>query len=181
MSVPALFLDRDGVINIDHAYVYRIDDFEFIPGIFSVCRHAIKLGYMIVVVTNQAGIGRGYYSEEDFLKLNQWMCARFLDEGITITKTYHCPFHPSHGVGMYKQDSYDRKPNPGMLIQAQQEFAINMEQSILIGDKVSDIQAGIAAGVGKNIYFSNVSDARLSSLNNVCHARTMAELVTMVT
>src|SRR4029079_2746485 len=95
----ALFLDRDGVINIDRGYVCAQDDFEFVDGIFDVCRHATSLGYLIIVVTNQAGIGRGYYSEEDFTQLPEWMCRAFGEQGAPIAKVYFCPFHPEFGVG----------------------------------------------------------------------------------
>ncbi len=101
---PALFLDRDGVINIDHAYVCKKENFEFVDGIFDLCKRAINLGYRIFVITNQAGIGRGYYSEQDFLSLTDWMCEVFKSHGVLIDKVYFCAFHPEHGVEHYKQD-----------------------------------------------------------------------------
>lgn len=150
---PALFLDRDGVINVDHAYVYKQEDFEFIDGIFDLCRTAKQLGFLIFVVTNQAGIGRGFYTEQDFLKLTDWMCGIFCDEGIVIDKVYFCPSHPEYGVGQYKVDSPYRKPGPGMILQAAQEFDIDMTRSVLVGDKESDIQAAVAAGVGRTFLY----------------------------
>lgn len=150
---PALFLDRDGVINIDHGYVCRQEDFKFVDGIFELCRHARKLGYLILVVTNQAGIGRGYYTEQDFLKLTEWMCGIFGTEGIVIDKVYFCPSHPEHGVGKYKVDSPFRKPGPGMILQAAVEFDVDLARSVLVGDKETDIQAGVAAGVGCNLLY----------------------------
>ena len=153
MSRPALFLDRDGVINIDHAYVCKPENFEFVDHIFELCRTAKRLGYLIFVVTNQAGIGRGYYSEQDFLKLTEWMCGVFKSQGILIDKVYFCPFHPEHGVGHYKIDSPFRKPAPGMIQQASQEFDVDLAKSVLVGDKESDIQAGITAGVGFNLLY----------------------------
>ena len=144
---PALFLDRDGVINVEKNYVYRIEDFEFIDGIFELCKTAQDMGYAIVVITNQAGIGRGYYTEADFHRLNEWMISQFQQRGIHIDGVYFCPFHPTGGVGEYKRESYDRKPNPGMLLRAKAELNINIEQSIFIGDKESDIQAADAAGI----------------------------------
>jgi D-glycero-D-manno-heptose 1,7-bisphosphate phosphatase len=148
---PALFLDRDGVINVDHGYVHRIEDFQFMPGIFDVARAACTKGYRLVVVTNQAGIGRGRYSETQFHVLTDWMCLRFREEGAPIDHVYFSPYHPTAGKGEYKQDHISRKPRPGMLFQAQQELGINLAASILIGDKPSDIEAGIAAGVGRNL------------------------------
>lgn len=153
MSRPALFLDRDGVINIDHAYVIKKEDFEFVHGIFELCRRAKERGFLICVVTNQAGIGRGYYTEADFLTLTDWMCGVFRDEGAAIDKVYFCPTHPEHGIGDYKVDSPFRKPGPGMILQAAQELDIELLNSILVGDKNSDIQAGLAAGVGCNLLY----------------------------
>lgn len=150
---PALFLDRDGVVNIDHAYVHRQDNFEFVDGIFELCRHAKAQGYLIFVITNQAGIARGYYSEEDFLRLTQWMCERFAAEGAAIDKVYFCPFHPEHGIGTYKIDSPFRKPGPGMILQAADEFGVDLAASVLVGDMATDIQAGVAAGVGCNLLY----------------------------
>lgn len=155
---PALFLDRDGVINIDHAYVHKPVDFEFIEGIFDLCRNAKQLGYLIFVITNQAGIGRGYYTEHDFLTLTEWMCAIFKIQGIDIDKTYFCPSHPEFGIGKYKLDSIYRKPGPGMILQAADEYGIDLKKSVLIGDKETDIQSGTAAGIGcKLLYISSGS------------------------
>ncbi|MCP4670086.1 MAG: HAD family hydrolase, partial [Desulfobacula sp.] len=120
-NYPALFLDRDGVINVDRAYVNRPDDFEFIDGIFEICSQAKKLGYKIFVITNQSGIGRGLYTEHDFLKLTDWMNQVFKTRGINIDKVYFCPFHPEHGIGEYKKVSLCRKPAPGMIHKAAEE------------------------------------------------------------
>lgn len=144
----ALFLDRDGVINHDKGYTSRIEDFFFIDGIFDLCRAAIHSGYLLVVVTNQAGIGRGYYSETDFLSLTEWMCTRFKNEGILISDVLFCPYHPEHGVGSYKRHSPDRKPSPGMLLKALKKHDLDMANSIMVGDKESDMQAASKAGVG---------------------------------
>lgn len=151
---PALFLDRDGVINVDHAYVCKPEHFEFVDGIFDLCRAAGQLGYLIFVVTNQAGIGRGYYTEQDFLELTGWMCETFKARGAAIDKVYFCPSHPEYGIGQYKVDSPFRKPGPGMLLQAAEEFGVDLAGSVLVGDKETDIQAGIAAGVGCNLLYA---------------------------
>jgi D-glycero-D-manno-heptose 1,7-bisphosphate phosphatase len=151
----ALFLDRDGVINVESGYVHRRESFEFIPGIFELCRAAQSLDYLLVVATNQAGIARGYYSESDFNDLTDWMMARFAEKKISITRLYYCPYHPVFGVGKYKYDSPDRKPNPGMLLRAQSDLDLDLGSSILVGDKLSDIQAGCAAGVGTQILLTS--------------------------
>ncbi len=151
----ALFLDRDGIINVEKGYVYLRGSFEFMPGIFELCRAAQSLGYLLVVVTNQAGIARGYYSESDFNDLTEWMMARFAEKKINIARVYYCPYHPVFGVGEYKCDSPDRKPNPGMLLRAQSDLDLDLGSSILIGDKPSDIRAGCAAGVGTQIFLTS--------------------------
>lgn len=151
----ALFLDRDGVINQDHGHVGKIEDFHFIDGIFELCQKAQKAGYLIIVVTNQAGIAKGYYSEEEFLELTKWMENEFLKKGIKITKTYYCPYHIDAIIEKYKQDSYDRKPNPGMLLRAIKEFNIDPEESIMIGDKESDMEAAKSSNVRKCFLLSN--------------------------
>lgn len=147
-GIPGLFLDRDGVINVEKNYVYRISDFEFLPGIFDFCATARKLGFRLTVITNQAGIGRGYYTEADFQTLTEWMLRQFAARGILVERVYHCPYHPTAGIGAYRQESFDRKPNPGMINRAKNELGLDLAQSVLIGDKDSDIRAGRAAGVG---------------------------------
>ena len=151
MSEKALFLDRDGVINYDYGYVHGRENFNFIPGIFDLARNANKKKYKIVVITNQSGIARGFYSESIFLQLTDWMCQQFLEAGAPIEKVYFSPYHPTAGIGQYLKNAYCRKPNPGMILKAQEELSIDLTQSILVGDKLSDIQAGNSAGVGKNL------------------------------
>ena len=160
----AVLLDRDGVINVNHGYVHRPENFEFIDGIFEVARAAYGSGYKLVVITNQAGIARGYYSEKQFHKLTSWMCIKFLKAGAPIEKVYFSPFHPTEGLGEYKKDDISRKPRPGMILQAQREMNLDLTNSILIGDKASDIQAGISAGVGTNLLFSQQPLPELTGL-----------------
>ena len=160
----ALLLDRDGVININHGYVHHSENFEFIDGIFEVARVAHAKGYKLIVITNQSGIGRGYYSEQQFHQLTAWMCNEFLNAGAPIGKVYFSPFHPTAGYGAYKKDHASRKPRPGMIHQAQRELNLDLGSSILIGDKASDIQAGIAAGVGLNILFAQKQPSELIGL-----------------
>ncbi len=139
-KIKALFLDRDGVINYDPGYVYRIEDFEFMPGIFEALAGFMMLGYEIFVVTNQSGIGRGYYSEDDFAKLSKYMIDEFKSHGIEIKKIYHCPHTPI-------DDCNCRKPKPGMILQALDEFNISLKDSLMIGDKPSDLESARRAGV----------------------------------
>jgi len=153
-KTKALFLDRDGVINVDHGYVHTVDNFQFIKGILNLAKAAHFNNFKLVVVTNQSGIGRGFYTENQFHQITSWMCREFIIAGAPITKVYFSPFHPSQGIGKYKKDDFSRKPNPGMILQAKQELDLDLDNSLLIGDKVSDIQAGITPGIGHNILYS---------------------------
>ena len=154
----AAFLDRDGVINIDHGYVYRAEDFHFIDGVFDACRQLQSLDYRIIVVTNQAGIGHGYYTESDFQALNEWMLAQFSKHGVNVTGVYYCPFHPQAKLPTYRRVSPYRKPGPQMLLDAAKEHKIDLSSSFIVGDKLSDLEAGQAAGVGSAYYIGEAAD-----------------------
>ncbi len=147
MGNPALFLDRDGVINEEVGYLSRAADVRFVRGVFSLCRAAQRLGYRIVVVTNQSGIARGLYSEAEFHSLMTWMRAEFLIEGVELDAVYHCPYHPEHGVGEYRREHEDRKPATGMLLRARRELRIDLSQSVMVGDRCSDVAAANAAAL----------------------------------
>lgn len=136
----AVFLDRDGVINRDHGYVFRRQDFEFVEGVLAACAVLAARGLALVVVTNQSGIGRGMYAEADFLRLTDWMKARFAAAGAALAGVYHCPHHPDEACDC-------RKPAPGMLLRAARELRLDLARSALFGDKASDLQAAHAAGV----------------------------------
>lgn len=156
----ALFLDRDGVINKEKNYLYKIEDFEFIDGVFETCRHFQDLGYLIIIITNQAGIARGKYSKQDFEKLTEWMVEEFKSKNIDIAKVFYCPHHPD-----FSGECECRKPKPGMILQAKREFNINLKNSILVGDKNSDIEAGIRAGVGSNFLITTGHDIKRNLFN----------------
>ncbi|MBK9393167.1 MAG: HAD family hydrolase [Uliginosibacterium sp.] len=160
MSRKALFLDRDGVINHDPGYVHRADQVEFIDGIFELCRAAVARDYLIIIITNQAGIGRGFYTEAQFHSLMDWMRARFAAEGAPLTEVYFCPSHPEHGIGEYRIDSPERKPNPGMILNAQQAFTLDLAASLLIGDKPGDCEAGARASVGVRLLYDPADETR---------------------
>lgn len=147
----AAFLDRDGVINIDHGYSFKPEHFDFIDGVFAACRHLQSLGYLLIVVTNQSGIARGYYTEQDFAVLTSWMKQQFAAEGVKIDGVYYCPHHLEKGQAPYNIDCDCRKPNPGMLLQAMREFGIDPAQSLMVGDKVADMQAAAAAGIARKV------------------------------
>src|SRR5262245_44341237 len=143
MPNSALFLDRDGVINVDHGYVHRPDQFEFVPGIFELARFwTNEVQRPIVVITNQSGIGRGYFDQNAYAALTRWMCDRFEAEGTAISRVYHCPHHPVEGLGEYRRDHPWRKPNPGMLLQAVSDLGLDPVHCAIVGDKMSDMEAG---------------------------------------
>ncbi len=139
----ALFLDRDGTINVDYGYVYEPERFVFIDGVFDFCRIAQEKGYLIIVVTNQSGIERGYFTETDFAAITKYMVERFAAAGVTITDVFHCP----------SLEGPDRKPEPGMFLKAKAKYDIDMALSVNIGDRDRDIDAGRCAGVGNNLLF----------------------------
>lgn len=156
----ALFLDRDGVINHDVGYAYQPSQIQFIDGIFELCQYFQDQGFIIIIVTNQSGIARGFYTEDDFTALSAWFIEQFKEQGIGISHIYHCPHHPDI-TGLCSC----RKPKPGMLLEAIEKFSITAQQSIMIGDKVSDMQAAKTAGIGQRFFYSpdNCLDATFSS------------------
>lgn len=145
--MKAVFLDRDGVINIDKGYVHRIEDFEFYPNVFEALRRLQNAGYKLFIVTNQSGIAVGYYTEDDFLKLTEYMLDKFEKEGIKIEKVYYCPHHENGIVEGYSIKCDCRKPESGMIRQAIEEFDVDPSQSFLIGDKENDILAAHKEGI----------------------------------
>lgn len=147
----AIFLDRDGVINVDKTYVYQAEDFEFTQGAFEALRHFKKLGYLLIVVTNQSGIARGYYREEDFEALTHWMNERLKEEGIVLDAIYHCSHAPEAMCAC-------RKPESGMFEQAIHDFDIDVAHSWMLGDKQSDLEAALGANVTQTIFIANTSN-----------------------
>lgn len=143
----AVFLDRDGVVNVDHGYVFRREDFEFVDGVLPAAARLAQHGFVLVMVTNQSGIGRAMYTEADFAVLTAWMKLQFADAGAPLAGVYFCPHHPVHAQGAYKIDCDCRKPGPGMLLQAARELDLDLSRSAMFGDKRDDMEAARAAGV----------------------------------
>ena len=158
----ALFLDRDGVINVEKNYLYKKEDFEFIDGIFELVKHYKSLDYSVFVVTNQSGIARKYYSEEDFNSLTLWMNGEFLKQGLKIDDVYFCPHHPD-----INGECSCRKPHPGMLLNAAEKYNIDLNNSILIGDKERDIEAGINADLHETYLFDEKKEVITSKAKKI--------------
>lgn len=145
---PTLFLDRDGVLNEDLGYVSRWEDFRFIPGAAKAVREANRSGWLVILVTNQSGIGRGYYTEADMQALHAKMAEALAAEGARLDAIYHCPHHPQATVEPYRHPNPPlRKPNPGMLLQAIAEWPVDVARSLMVGDKDADMEAARRAGV----------------------------------
>tara|TARA_B100000686_G_C16793492_1_gene980473 strand:- start:1129 stop:1737 length:609 start_codon:yes stop_codon:yes gene_type:complete len=176
----ALFLDRDGVINVDYGHVFERTHFLFIDGIFELARDALAKGYLLIVITNQAGIGRGMYSENQFAKLTNWMCEVFSENGASIDKVYFSASHPTAGIGIYKREDSRRKPGPGMIYDAQRDFKIDLSNSVLIGDKMTDIQAGQAAGVGLNVLVGDHVTKKDKSSGSMCSVSSLREICDLI-
>lgn len=134
----AVFLDRDGTLNIEKNYIHRIEDFDFIPGIIDGLKILQHEGYLLIIITNQSGIGRGYYKKEDFMKLNDWMLRELSNQGVLITKIYYCPHLPDARIKEYRKICNCRKPALGLYEQAIKEFDIDISKSYAIGDKIRD-------------------------------------------
>jgi D-glycero-D-manno-heptose 1,7-bisphosphate phosphatase len=149
----ALILDRDGVVNADSGYLHRIEDCRFVEGIFALATAFSRRRFAIVVVTNQSGIGRGLYGEADFAELMSWMRGEFTREGIEIAGIYHCPDAPDTVPPSTWNGHRLRKPGPGMILKAAEELSLDLPRSWLVGDKLADIEAGRAAGIGSLVLY----------------------------
>lgn len=158
MTRKALFLDRDGVVNIDSGYVHEPNECVFIDDIFELVRAANRAGYAVVLVTNQAGIGRGYFPVSQFQAFTDWMLGEFLNRDARIDRVYYCPHHPEFGLGDYRQACDCRKPQPGMFVQARADLDLDMEGSLMIGDKLSDLEAAARAGVGHRFLLAPIGE-----------------------
>jgi D-glycero-D-manno-heptose 1,7-bisphosphate phosphatase len=155
----AAFLDRDGVLNVDHGYVCRSEQFEWIAGAREAIRYLNDAGYLTVIVTSQSGIARGYYTEQDFRALHLWIDERLRESGALIDAVYFCPHLPDAALPIYRKDCECRKPRPGMLLQAIRDLHIDTAGSFLIGDDARDLAAGAVAGVACHVFTgSNLLD-----------------------
>jgi D-glycero-D-manno-heptose 1,7-bisphosphate phosphatase len=149
-----LLLDRDGVINVDRAYVCKREQFEFLPGLFPFLRAAQDLGFRLVVVTNQSGVARGLYTVDDYEKLTAWMLKELSTQGVAVDLVLACFEHAEGTIPAFTRESYWRKPNPGMILEAALRVSLDLKRSAFLGDNLRDMQAGQAAGVGTCLYLA---------------------------
>lgn len=159
---PALFLDRDGVINVNHGYVYKAEQVEFIDGIFALIKRFVAAGFQPVIVTNQSGIARGYYDEQAFAQVSEYFQMHFSQHDLPTIPVYHCPFHPDFST---PEQCRTRKPEPGMLLDAAAELALDLSASVMIGDKFSDVVAASRAQVGRAVLLST-DKSQIEALEN---------------
>ena len=158
-SKPAVFLDRDGTINVEKNYLYKIEDWEWIPGAIETIRAFNEAGYRVVIITNQAGIARGYYSEGDLIRLNDFISKQLAKAGAKVDGYYHCPHHPE-----FTGNCACRKPMPGMLLNAARDLDIDLTRSWMIGDRLLDMQAAKAAGVQPILVRTGYGNAEVEKL-----------------
>jgi D-glycero-D-manno-heptose 1,7-bisphosphate phosphatase len=158
-GTPALILDRDGVINEDVGFLWQVERCRFVDGIFDLARRFTAQGYLIVVATNQSGIGRGLFSEADFRTLMDYIRGEFARHDAPIAAIYHAPEHPTEGVGRYRRDSAWRKPQPGMVLAAERDLGLDLARSWSIGDEMRDIIASRDAGVGTLVLLDSSAPA----------------------
>jgi len=155
---PAAFLDRDGVLNVDRGFTHRPDDLEFTPTAIEAVRMLNRAGYLVFVVSNQSGVARGYFGTEDVEAFHRTMAARLAEQGARIDAFFYCPYHPDGTVARFATEHEDRKPSPGMILQAMRDWPVLPARSVMIGDKASDVEAADRAGIHGIRIEANVCD-----------------------
>lgn len=170
MKRKIAFLDRDGTINVDKGYLYRIEDFEFLTGVVNALKFLTGSGYLIVICSNQSGIARGYYTEDDYYKLNHWMLEQLSIEGIKIAGTYYCPHLPDAPLAEYRVDCECRKPKIGLFKQAieilDQRYQLDLVGSVAIGDKLRDLSICTEIGCAGYLIGHNESTNIISNIQD---------------
>ena len=178
-----VFLDRDGTINEEVEYLHRPSDLVILPGVSAALKRLKEQGFRLVVVTNQAGVARGYYSESDVEELHEYMNRLLAKDGAEIDRYFYCPHHPVHGIGDYKQPCHCRKPDIGMFEMAEKYFQVDKFHSYMIGDKLLDTEAGhnygvsavlVGTGYGKELYNGLTEEEKKESLDAYAEDMTAA-------
>jgi D-glycero-D-manno-heptose 1,7-bisphosphate phosphatase len=144
---PAVFLDRDGTLNIDSGYVHKERDFQWLPGAIEAVGMLNDAGAYVFVVTNQAGVAHGLYDETDVVSLHQWMQSELRNHAAHVDDIRFCPYHSDAQIETYRREDFWRKPKPGMLVDLMQHWPVDVSRSVIIGDKCSDVEAGAALGI----------------------------------
>ena len=181
----AIFLDRDGTINVEKHYLYKIEDFEFLPGVVDALKILQKAGHLLIIITNQSGIGRGYYTETDFQKLNDWMVSTLKEQGVTIADVYYCPHLPDAQVVEYRKECKCRKPKLGMFEQAIIDYDIDLSRSYAIGDKIRDCaicESTPCKGflIGDNEEPEVIDEVKAGKIERVRYAKDLVEAAGMI-
>ena len=181
----AIFLDRDGTINVEKHYLYRQEDFEFLPGALDALKRFQDAGFLLIIITNQSGIARGYYSEEDFLKLNQWMIDTLKGQGVLITDVCYCPHLPNAPIEKYRKNCDCRKPKLGLFEKAISDYDINLAESYAIGDKIRDCaicEKTECHGflIGNNEHTEIIEEVKGGMRNNICYAASLKDCADMI-
>lgn len=185
MKQKAIFLDRDGTINVEKKYLYKVEDFEFIPGVIEALKLFQSLGYILIVITNQSGIARGYYDIQEYYTINDWMIKELKKNGVDIKKTYFCPHHPNACIAEYRMKCECRKPKLGLFKKAIEEFDIDLNVSFAIGDKIRDCAICaktnckgylISTNEKKNI----IESVKAGRINNVRYANDLMDVAFII-
>ncbi len=182
----AIFLDRDGTINVEKDYLYKIEDFEFVDGVVNALHLLQEAGYKLIIITNQSGIARGYYTEEDYKKLNGWMVNTLKEQGITISAVYFCPHHPTAAVEEYRIDCDCRKPKLGLYEQAINDFNLDISSCFAVGDKIRDCSICESSGCHGFLIASNekpevIEAVKKGEYKNVSYAADLEEAAECIT
>ena len=181
----AIFLDRDGTINVEKNYLYKIEDFEFLPGVVEGLKLLQEAGYLLIIITNQSGIARGFYTEDDFLILNSWMLGVLKKSDVNITAVYYCPHLPDAHIEKYRKDCECRKPKLGLFNDAINEYDIDINNSFAIGDKVRDLEICFHSScrgflIGNNEKKDIVADLNYRGGGNIIHVNTITDCVRLI-
>ena len=185
-SIKAIFLDRDGTINVEKGYLYKIIDFEFLPGAIEGLKILQNNGFTLIIITNQSGIARGYYTEKDFQILNTWMIETLRNKGVNIGAVYYCPHHPDGKIAEYKKDCNCRKPKLGMYTKAIKDYKIDLSSSFVIGDKIRDCSICKNTDcngylIGNNENKAIIDEVKAGKYRNISYAASLYEASMKIT
>lgn len=185
MTNKCVFLDRDGTINVEKHYIYRIEDFEFLPGTIDALRTLQDANYKLIIITNQSGIARGYYTEKDFQMLNEWMLSELAKRGVNIDKVYYCPHHPDAKDERYRISCKCRKPKTGLFLRAAEDYDLDLNGCFAIGDKIRDLSICEETDVrgyliGENEDAVIIQRAKAGILRNVEYARDLRQVADLI-